>query len=264
MVVTPAIAADPSNLSAVIAAAQPGAKIKLAKGDYGTFTIKNRQWSKRITLNCSGARMILVISKSSGILINGGTLGPNKVAPGYAAQVVQSQHIQFQGSVFVDSRKGLILDRCQHIKIDRCRFSKMTVDGVNIALSQFVTVTDCKPELFETGTEHPDFIQGWSRPGGITSDVLVARNKMDMAGAQGICFFNHVRDGVDDGGFDRIRIEDNEIRGSYPQGINLTDARDSAILRNKVTTIPGSKHRTSINVVRGSVRQEGNEVGLKS
>ena len=257
------ISANPDTISSALAKAQPGDTIKLTPGDYGTVSIKNRVWPKRITINAAGAKMRLVVSKSSGITINGGTFGPNKTKPGYAAHLLQSSNVTFYKSVFVDSLRGLVIDRSQDVKVSWVRFSRMTIDGVNIASSQRVQVTDSKCEGFTPGEAHPDCIQGWSRPDtGITSDVLIARNTIGP-GSQGIFFGNGVRNGLDDGGYDRVTITANKIHGSFPQGIGLYDCRACTVSGNVVTTAPGSRFRTSINVVRGTVKSEANTIGPK-
>jgi len=257
------VAATPSTIHSALWEAKPGDTIKLTAGDYGTVTIKDRNWPKRITLNASGAKLRLVIQNSSGIYVNGGTFGPNMDGAGYAAQVQLSKDVTFYKSAFVNSKRGLVIDRSQRVKVSYARFSEMTIDGVNIALSQQVTVLNIVCEKFDTGEAHPDCVQGWSRPGGITSDVLVEKVTLNGPKVQGIFFGNHVRNGVNDGGYDRIVIRNNSITGSYPQGIGLYECRNCEVTGNRVSTLPGSKHRVSINIVGGSVKAENNSVGPK-
>ena len=82
----------------------------------------------------------------------------------------------------------------------------------------------------------------------MTSDVTLLRNRSDGE-SQGFAGFNHVRNGVDDGGFDRIVIKDSYIRGTYPHGIALYDCRDCTVTDNTAVTMPTSKYKVSIAVV---------------
>jgi hypothetical protein len=87
---------------------------------------------------------------------------------------------------------------------------------------------------------HPDGVQLWSRPTSPPScDIIIEDNHIEGE-AQGIGCFNHVRDGVDDGGFDRITIRRNRIIGGLSWGICLTDSRDSRVTDNHVSTLPGA------------------------
>jgi hypothetical protein len=69
-----------------------------------------------------------------------------------------------------------------------------------------------------------------------------------------------VRNGVDDGGFDRILIEENDVNVSASQGIALGgNARASVVRNNRVRTMPGAKYRASINL-KGDIRRCGNVI----
>src|SRR3546814_16542705 len=75
---------------------------------------------------------------------------------------------------------------------------------------------------------------------------------------QVISAFNHLRNGVDDGGFDRLTIIDNDIQVSAPQALAVVDGRDIVVPGNRIRTLRGAKHRASLNPVRstGVVRPE--------
>lgn len=258
------LAASPTNLPAVLDAAQPGDTIQLAPGSYGRVEIKGRSWSPRIFINASGAKMTLSVSGSRGLYFRGGQFGPatGTGVLGYAAQVVKSRDVSFYRSGFVNSARGLVISQSQDVKAGWVRFTGMTVDGANIASSQRVQISDSVCEKFNTGEAHPDCIQMWSRSAtGITADVKLLRNRSIGPGMQGFTAFNHVRDGVDDGGFDRVTIVGNYVEGSYPQGINLTDCRACVVTDNVTRTIPGSRWRVSINIVRSTGVFERNDVG---
>jgi hypothetical protein len=257
------VVANPATIDRVLASARPGDQIRLARGDYGSVTICGRHWPKPISIDASAATLRFVIRKSSGVSIRGGTFGPALDGTGYAAQVQQSSNVSFDGSSFRNSVRGLVIDRSQAIRVNRAHFIDLVTDGVDIALSRQVSVTNSRCERFKPRPkDHPDCIQGWSRPGGITSDIEVSRNVI-VGAMQGIFFGNHVRGGVDDGGFDRVRITDNVVHVAYGQGIGLYDCRDCLVTGNKVSTAPGARWRASINIRAGRVRAANNSVGAK-
>ena len=257
------ITAEPASLSDRLADAKPGDEILLAPGDYGHVEVTDRHWDRPVRLVADRATLTLTLTRTRGLVIVGGTFGPatGKGPAGYAARVVQSSDVVFSNNSFVDSVRGLVIDRSHHISVDRALLTGMSVDGINIALSHHVTVADSSCQAFDTGKAHPDCIQLWSRPGSPpTSDVALLRNTSD-GDMQGFTAFNTIRDGVSDGGFDRISVIGNRVRSSYPQGIALYDCRDCFAADNAVETIAGSRFRTSINFVRSTVRQARNSVG---
>jgi len=60
---------------------------------------------------------------------------------------------------------------------------------------------------------------------------------------QGIFLGNHVRAGVDDGGFDAITIERNRIEVNVPNGIYVGSGRGVRIISNQVYTVAGAMLR---------------------
>jgi len=136
----------------------------------------------------------------------------------------------------------------------------MRADGMDIALSRegVIEGNHCWGTVIRTD-EHPDCIQMWSRPNAApTSDMLIRKNRAE-GDTQGISLFNHVRNGVDDGGFDRIVIEDNDVQVSASQAIAIYDGRASIVRNNHVRTLPRARYRASINL-RGEVERCGNTV----
>lgn len=255
-------AATPATLPAVLARAKGGERIVLAPGDYGIVTIARRRFSPPLTVEGRDARMTLVMRNAGGVRWQGVQFGPT--ATGYAASVRQSRDVQFTNVRFIDSPRGLVIDRSTDVVVSRARFSGMTIDGVDIASSQRITIADSVCTGFNTGELHPDCIQAWSRPAtGITADIRILRNRVSGTRMQGIYFGNIVRNGVDDGGFDRVTIAGNEVEGNYPQGIGLYDCRVCTVTDNVVRTLPGARWRTSIRLIRGSVADARNSVGPK-
>lgn len=256
------LTATPTSLPNAIANAQPGDTVRLTPGDYGTVTISNRQWPRAITIEAGTAQMALVIRRSSGINIRSGRFKAVPGALGYAAQVQMSSRISFNGSTFVDSPRALVIDRSTDLVANRLTITGMTIDGVDIASSQRIVITNSVCSGFNTGKAHPDCIQMWSSPtAGVTTDVTLAGNR-SIGNMQGFTAFNHVRNGVDDGGFDRITIKDSVVQGLYPQGIALYDCRKCVATGNRTSRLPGARWKVSINVIRSpDARVADNQVG---
>lgn len=263
-VVTPPVVAPvttaPANIQATIAAAKPGDTITLAPGNYDRITIANRNWSSPITIDATQAKLLLSISNSSGINVIGGAfsgaLGAGQA--GYAISVVKSHHLTFSAPKISNSQRAIVLHQSHHIGITAPDISGMIVDGIDLSSSQFVTIDGARCTAFVTGPAHPDCIQGWSRPGGITSDVKITNSFMDSPVTQGLTFFNHIRNGVDDGGFDRISIDTATLRGNMTNGVAMSFCRACSIKNVTLITIPGSRYKMSVRVSGGSVTQSGN------
>lgn len=243
---------NPRNIATALAQVPGGVTLVLAEGDYGELVINKRSWARPITLDARKATMRLRILSSEGVRVIGGSYGNalGTGVDGYAILVRQSKKVSFENPYMYDSKRGLVFDRSSEMRVTGAMMTRLRIDGINIASSQKVVVTDSQCMGFITGDAHPDCIQMWSRPAtGVTSDVTLLRNRSDGPN-QGFAGFNHVRDGVDDGGFDRVVIKDNYVRGTYPQGVALADCRDCVVSDNTAVTMPTSKYRVSINVVR--------------
>jgi hypothetical protein len=269
------ISATPADIGPRLSSARAGDTVTFAPGNYGEVAIRDRAFDPPLTLQAGKARFRLVIDKSSGIRVVGGELGPalgdnpNDTGRlgklGYAANVIQSQDIGFSGTAFTDAVRGLVIDRSSHITVDRATLTRLITDGINIALSHHVTVTNSTCSDFTPRpADHPDCIQMWSRPTAPPTSDIVLRGNVARGTMQGFTGFNHVRNGVNDGGYDRIVIEDNEVYGTYPQGVSIANARDSVIRRNKTRAIAGARGRVSVNTpLCERCQVEDNDIGPK-
>lgn len=179
---------------------------------------------------------------------------------GYGIKVLSSSDVEVRNNRFQGLRSGVSVTLSQDFVVAGNTFKWMRSDGIDVARSRkgLVEGNACSDtRILEK--EHPDCIQLWSRPDvAPTADIVVRGNRAE-GGTQGIGAFNHVRDGVNDGGFDRILIEDNIINVSRPNGITLNDARGSIVRNNRVTTLPGAKWRARIRV-NGDIVRCGNTV----
>lgn len=191
----------------------------------------------------------------------GGTQEGSPFGEGYGVFVVRGAGVKVEGGVFRGFKSGVVLSRVEGFRLARNAFTYMRSDGIQVGESRkgLIEANTCGDTRVRD-KEHPDCIQLWSRPTSPpTADVTIRGNRA-KGDTQGIGLFNVVRNGVDDGGFDRILIEDNDVLGGHPHGIALMSGRDSIVRNNRVDTIPGSRWRTSINLVGGDVTRCGNKV----
>jgi len=241
--------ADARQLAASLSAAQPGDIINIApSGTYGRATIA-RKWSPPITINAGTANVLWNIKGASGIIFNGGIVqGALGSGPaGYGISAILSDNLTFKGVVFKNNQRAIVFDRSHHFTFDGNDLSGMRIDGIDVAAgSHDFVITNNKCYAFNTGTTHPDCIQGWSRPGLIVYNGLVAGNS-STGDNQGIFFGNHIRNGINDGGFDNITIDHNYVEGlNWPRGITLADCRKCAVTNNVTKRLPGAPHVISI------------------
>lgn len=179
-------------------------------------------------------------------------------ADGYGANFRFGREIDVRDSQFVSLKVGLLFGQIDGFRAQRNIFRAMRSDGIDVANSWhgLIEGNDFRDSR-KRDQEHPDAVQLWSRPKAKpTSDILIRENTI-VGETQGISGFNHIRDGVDDGGFDRITISGNDIKVNYPHAIAVVDGREVVIRDNHVETLPGARSRASINVGRspGALRR---------
>lgn len=200
------------------------------------------------------------IEISDATFVGPGRPGADVFGEGYGVFVRTGSDIEVAKSNFAGFKSGVVFSRVEKFRIEDNSFSSMRSDGVQVAESRdgLIAGNECGSTRIRN-VEHPDCIQLWSRPTSPpTADITIRGNKI-RGPTQGIGAFNHVRKGVDDGGFDRILIEDNDIEVAYPHGIALFSARDSVVRNNKVRTFDGARWQARITV-KGDVAACGNSV----
>lgn len=246
--------ATPATLVAMVGAAAPGATITLAPGDYGRILLHHKRFATPITLDARQARFeSLILRRMSGVVVAGGAVsGPPTDMGMY---VDGSDHITVRDMAFSTSVVGLSIRRSSDVLVERNRFEHMRSDGINVAMSWRVRIDgtlcqnfdpvhptyDANGKLIKDGN-HPDCIQGWSRPTDPpTSDITVTRTRA-VGRMQGIFFNNYVRNGVDDGGYDRLTVRDNDLTVSMYHGILLQAVRGAVVTGNTVRPEPGARN----------------------
>lgn len=263
------LAATPTTLPSVIADAKPGDVIKLVLGNYPLITINKRSWNPAITIDASGSKVVgVTISTSTGISWVGGdmagTVTPGGVGAGYGFLAgTSSANISVTGVHFSDFRTGIVYNVVNGGKIAGNWFTRMSADGIDVALSRNIVVDRNACTEFKAGPgAHPDCIQLWSRPNVAPVADITITNNSAVGEMQGISLFNHVRGGVDDGGFDRVVIRGNTVLNTYGDGISVYNCRGCTVRDNDVNSLPNYWHRAQLYVTGGSVVQCGNRVPM--
>jgi hypothetical protein len=190
----------------------------------------------------------------------GGANEGDPFGDGYGIFVARSADITIEGGEFSGFKTGIVLSKVDGFSLTRNRFAHMRSDGIQVGEGRrgLIEANVCG-ETRIRDQEHPDCIQLWSRPTSPPTADIVIRGNRAHGKMQGIFMGNHIRNGIDDGGFDRILIENNELTVGYPQGIALGTGRDSIVRNNRVSTLDGSQWRASINTGK-DVKRCGNRV----
>ncbi|MDZ4375393.1 MAG: right-handed parallel beta-helix repeat-containing protein [Phenylobacterium sp.] len=263
---SPALTIDAGEARIIEARLSGTEGVRLQGGTYLLGAISPSKDDKQRVLS-SAIRM----NKVRDISLSGATfIGPSaETAPqklpfgeGYGVRIIGGHDVSVSDSQFEGFKSGMALTRLDGFRLTGNSFAGMRSDGLSVSLSRngLIERNHCRDTKVRA-EEHPDCIQMWSRPQAPpTSDIVIRANRIEGP-TQGIGLHNHVRNGVDDGGFDRILIEDNEIRVSRANAINLQNARASTIRNNKVSTYPGARFRASIRSSGDTVTVCGNTVG---
>ena len=261
--VSPATEATPQTLQALLDNAAPGAVIRLVPGDYPAIRIGRRDWSPVVTVEAGSARLRGVVMRDiGGLSWRGGIFdGENAVRSGI--HITRASRLSIEKASFARYlRNGIGISEVSDARLIGNNFSEMGSDGIDIALSQRIFVDGTRCHDFKPTLEaHADCIQLWSRPTAPPTADITIINTVAAGDMQGVTAFNHVRHGVDDGGFDRIILANNDIRITYAQALSLYDCRDCIARDNFVDTWPQAHHRARV-VVQGnsSVVQCGNVI----
>jgi nitrous oxidase accessory protein NosD len=242
--------ATPATLKAHLDAAKGGETIRLAPGDYGVVTFPRRTYSPAITLDASQASFAgLVLMNTGGVTVRGGRIdGPG--GRSYGISIRGADGVRIENMRISGAHRGVVVNESENVALVGNELTGLISDGINVALSRKVLVQrnrchDFSPRMaiFDADGkklkdgDHPDCIQAWSRPSRPpVSDVQVLDNVMEGK-MQGIFFGNHVRNGIDDGGFDRVLIKGNRLKVNM-LGITLDNARDSRVEDNHVERWP--------------------------
>ena len=273
--------ANATNLKTVFAAAKDGDTIK-ASGTFGSVALQNRTFATRVTLDATNAVFAdsLAIKNVHGLYVLKGTFGSHTayMRTMQAVTVTGSSKIKFHSSTFIGTgtigtknadsgmlitssgqvqvsaanfsnlRTGMAVSSSTDLKLTTNNFYRMTSDGIQIADSHRVLATAnmCSGGI-PSPFAHPDCIQLWSGLGRPVQSDITLLNNVALGVTQGFVSFTPQW-----GGGLRISMIGNIVSTSFPQGIACYNCVDSIFTDNVLTTLPGSKWRTSMNIVGGS------------
>ena len=292
LVATPAAAATLKATSAtfksVFASAKAGDTIVMS-GSFGRLAIADRSFATTVTLDARKATFTntFSLSKITGVKILGGKYGSSTKAAPVGLGIYGGSNITVSGATFVGNggkSHGLDVNGTRNITVSSSTFTglylgvgligvtggkllsnksiRASSDGFNVADSHNVLVSknSCSGTKITAGA-HPDCVQLWSVAGHTPQSDIEISDNVATGATQGFTSFNGSA-----GGGDRLLILRNRVDTSYPQGIACYGCRNSVISGNVLTTLPGSKYRTSMNIVGGADNTvSGNTInGVKS
>lgn len=201
--------------------------------------------SSRFEASEQDARDLVHIGRASDITFsNVQFTGAGK---GVALKILDSRKIAIRDSQIAKFVHGIRSMRSSEIAIQRNKLREVLADGI-----AFVGVQDL---LIERNSfdwrvairlPHPDAIQISDTPNFPTRDIAIVGNTLRVP-SQGIFVKSEKK-----GGFDRVRIIDNDIATDYHNGLHLSGARDSQIQGNRVQTLTGTVNMAKIVVLDSS------------
>lgn len=265
----------PATLPAALADAKGGETLTLAAGDYGVVKLPARVFAPALTIDAAQARITgVVIAKSAGVSISGGTVTGEGLR--YAVDIRDAEKVRIANMRITGATRGIVIHKSRDVTLTGNVLDGLRSDGINIALSRQVRVegNECRnfqPQMAQFDNsgqmirdgDHPDCIQAWSRPSAPPTSDLVIVNNVAEGQMQGVFLGNHVRNGVDDGGFDRVEIRGNRMKLSMPNGIVGSGLRGAVIRDNVIETIPGSMNpRRRTSAIRTKLFVEGADLDV--
>ena len=243
------ILANCATLAALLTIDAPGSIIALT-GTCDPIAITGRKFSPPVTIDATAATLSSVsLNGVSGLTWRGGTFsGAGKLSTAWSAG--GSDHIAIENATMTGYlRNSIILGGSSDFRIVGNVMSHAGADGIDIAMSRRGLIyrnTCSDPDT--TAGAHPDCVQLWSRPSNPpVSDIAIVGNTATGA-MQGFSGFNHIRGGIDDGGFDRITVIDNTAGVAMPDGIYFTDCRSCLFVQNHFITPKGAAHWTNFTI----------------
>lgn len=235
-----ATVATPATVAATLQRAAAGTTIKLAPGEYDAIALRDRHWSPAVTIDASAAHLRGVrLDLVSGLTWHGGTFSGGDVERS-GFNVNKGDHLIVDGVAFSHYlRNGIGLSVVSDVRITNNSFSDSGSDGIDVAMSRRIVIDHNRCfDFHPTDKAHPDCIQMWSHPQEPpTADVVISNNEA-IGDMQGFTMFNHIRDGVDDGGFDRITVEHNFVKVTVWHGIFVGACRNCIVRHNRAESIP--------------------------
>lgn len=213
--------------------------------------------------DCTDVQVVGVEFVGPEMLANG---QPYVQGDGYGVQFTRCKNVVVDSCFIHGFKVGCVLYLTDGFKVTNTNFFHMRVDCIDIAQSWNGLVSHNVMHGTHILTdEHPDGVQMWSRPDAKpTANITISFNVI-VGYMQCIFGGNHdrlqpvgfvplntaplkVATMMNDGGFDNIVIDNNDLWGGYPSAINMIAARGLTITNNRIRTLMGSQYRASLNV----------------
>jgi hypothetical protein len=304
------LAANPSTVEQVMQRARPGDVVKLAPGAYGRAAFKRvrgvtidardgasvTDWTfaqaEDVTVlggvwrnGCDGDvercfRPALTFAGGQNLTVrNAAMVGP-KPARAYGLVFRNASKVSVSGTRFEGLKSALRFKGVRGFSANEITCAHMRTDCINISSSWEGRVDGvvCYGTSPISIKEHPDCVQGWSRPELEPTADIEIRRVVAVGDTQGVFFGNHVReqpagyrlaDGsvltqptrLDDGGFGRILVEDVRVCSTRSQGIGVGSARALTLRNNRVSSLPGGDSMTNLSSGNSKLVEScGNEI----
>ena len=174
----------------------------------------------------------LTIANSSNWIVQSSKFGTSKYAN---INVVNSDHIIVRESSFDGPGSAAVsITSSNHIWVVRNHIERSSGDGVDLAASQFLVISQnvCADNVVTP--IHPDCVQAWDVKGKeLVSDVWITDNEASGK-TQGFDGFDH-----GDGGFDRVYVVGNKISTTAVWAGQFNACRHCIMAYNKAITLPG-------------------------
>lgn len=239
-----ATVATPATFAVVLANAAPGDVITLAAGTYDATAFRDRHWSPPVTVDASAAQLRGIRTNNiSGLTWHGGVFDGGDVER-YGISFNIADHIVVDGAVFHHfTRNGINLGMVSDARITNNAITDSGSDGIDIAMSRRIVLDHNRcTDFHPTPGAHPDCIQMWShaqQPP--TADITLTNNEA-IGDMQGFTAFNHIIPDatgkmVDEGGFDRIIVENNHAKVMTYHGVTINACRHCIVRHNRAETM---------------------------
>lgn len=259
----------------MLSKARGGDTISL-QGKFGATRLSNLNFASTVRVNAWNATFTdtLTLSGVNNLSFRGGKFGSSTASLrlGRAVSIYSSANIGFalptvlgrSGGIgiygrgtdnlnvsdgnFLGLKVGIVYDGVSRGLITANSIRRSVSDGINIVDSHFVTArgNNCSGGA-PTPLAHPDCIQLWSIAGNAPQSDITLVNNYAYGPTQGFTSFD-----ASNGGGVRISMIGNRVDTSFPQGIACYGCFDSVFADNVLTTLSGSRWRTSLNIIGGS------------
>ncbi|MGI4876631.1 MAG: hypothetical protein ACRYG4_04025 [Janthinobacterium lividum] len=245
------ISATCTTFAAALTAVAPGGTIVLTSATpCPSIAVTGKSYKPGIVVDATAATLTSVaLNGVVGLSWHGGNFdGANKTSTAWSAGT--SSFVGVEGATMRNYlRNNIIIGSSSDFRVVGNWMSRSGADGIDIALSRRGVIDGnlCSDPDTTTGS-HPDCIQLWSRPEQPPVSFITITRNMAFGLMQGINGFNHVRGGINDGGFDNITVADNLIAVAMPDGIYFTDCRNCSFKGNHFYTPHGAAHWTNFTI----------------